>query len=64
MKLWLKSQLYKFTLINQKQSKNRIQTRIIIFRNYKIIREYKKKMLINIKMEGEDVPKLESVEVV
>ena len=56
--------MYKFTLINQKQSKNRIQTRIIIFRNYKIIREYKKKMLINIKMEGEDVPKLESVEVV
>ena len=39
-----------------------IQIRIIIFRNDETIREYKKN--VDQDKDGEDVPKLESVEVV
>ena len=56
--------LYKFIPIKQDRfkSKNRLQIRIIIFRNNESIREYKKDVDQN--KDGEDVPKLESVEVV
>ena len=46
-KLYLKILLYKFTQIKSKQnyfqSKNKVKTRIIIFRNDEIIRDYKKR---------------------
>ena len=56
--------LHKFIPIKQDRfkSKNRLQIRIIIFRNNESIREYKKDVDQN--KDGEDVPKLESVEVV
>ena len=56
--------LYKFIPIKQDRfkSKNRLQIRITIFRNNESIREYKEDVDQN--KDGEDVPKLESVEVV
>ena len=56
--------LHKFIPIKQDRfkSKNRLQIRIIIFRNNESIREHKKDVDQN--KDGEDVPKLESVEVV
>ena len=56
--------LYKFIPIKQNRfkSKNRLQIRITIFRNNESIREYKEDVDQN--KDGEDVPKLESVEVV
>ena len=53
----MKILLYKFTKI---KSKTDIQTRIIILRNDETIREYKKGLGQD--KDGEDVPKLESVE--
>ena len=56
--------LYKFIPIKQDRfkSKNRLQIRITIFRNNESIRDYKEDVDQN--KDGEDVPKLESVEVV
>ena len=51
--------MYKFTVIKSKkdclQSKNKIQTRIIIFRNDETITEYKKDVPQD--KDGKDVPK-------
>ena len=65
-KLWLKIRRFKFTPKNQKQncfqSKNRLQIKIIDSWNNEIVREWGKKDVDEDK-DGENVPKLDSVEV-